>query len=382
MKKIIFGITSLTLGGAERVLIDLANKLVEKFDITIFTLYANGELEKELDERIHLKSLYNKRYKDLNKKERVLIPVSVLFNKRKIYKNYVDDNDYIAQIAFLEGAITRIFSVKSKHNTKKIAWIHNDISKVFGKSIKAEIKRIVDRNAYEKYDVLAFVSVDNLDKFNKVYDDMLLPHEKVIKNYINSERIIELSKKENEKIFNSDEVNIVQVSRLVEQKGIERLIDVHTKLIKAGYNHHIYIIGEGPLKTKLEEKIKVDNVGNTFALLGAKENPYPYIKDADAFGLFSFFEGYPMVVEEAKILKKFVVVTNTSAREVLFDYARNSLIVNNDEEGIEQGIKYIIENKKKILEKNNDFVYENNKIIDKIVKVIEEENVKKWKYQY
>ena len=84
-----------------------------------------------------------------------------------------------------------------------------------------------------------------------------------------------------------------------------------------------------------------------------------------------------MVVEEAKILKKFVVVTNTSAREVLFDYAKNSLIVNNDEEGIEQGIKYIIENKKKILEKNNDFVYENNKIIGKIVKVIEEENVKK-----
>ena len=382
MKKIIFGITSLTLGGAERVLIDLANKLVEKFDITIFTLYTNGELEKELDERIHLKSLYNKRYKDLNKKERVLIPVSVLFNKRKIYKNYVDDNDYIAQIAFLEGAITRIFSVKSKHNTKKIAWIHNDISKVFGKSIKAKIKRIVDRNAYEKYDVLAFVSVDNLDKFNKVYDDMLLPHEKVIKNYINSERIIELSKKENEKIFNSDEVNIVQVSRLVEQKGIERLIKVHTKLIKAGYNHHIYIIGDGPLKVRLEEKIKENNVGSTFTLMGAKENPYPYIKDADAFGLFSFFEGYPMVVEEAKILKKFVVVTNTSAREVLFDYARNSLIVNNDEEGIEQGIKYIIENKKKILEKNNDFVYENNKIIDKIVKVIEEENVKKWKYQY
>ena len=163
MKKIIFGITSLTLGGAERVLIDLANKLVEKFDITIFTLYTNGELEKELDERIHLKSLYNKRYKDLNKKERVLIPVSVLFNKRKIYKNYVDDNDYIAQIAFLEGAITRIFSVKSKHNTKKIAWIHNDISKVFGKSIKAKIKRIVDRNAYEKYDLLAFVILDILD---------------------------------------------------------------------------------------------------------------------------------------------------------------------------------------------------------------------------
>ena len=49
MKKILFGITSLTLGGAERVLVDLANKLCEKYDITIFTIYANGELEKELN---------------------------------------------------------------------------------------------------------------------------------------------------------------------------------------------------------------------------------------------------------------------------------------------------------------------------------------------
>ena len=44
MKKILFGITSLTLGGAERVLVDLANELCDKFEITIFTIYANGEL--------------------------------------------------------------------------------------------------------------------------------------------------------------------------------------------------------------------------------------------------------------------------------------------------------------------------------------------------
>ena len=38
MNKIIFGITGLTLGGAERVLIDLSNKLVSDYDVTIFTL--------------------------------------------------------------------------------------------------------------------------------------------------------------------------------------------------------------------------------------------------------------------------------------------------------------------------------------------------------
>ena len=34
MKKILFGITSLTLGGAERVLVDLANALCDKYEIT------------------------------------------------------------------------------------------------------------------------------------------------------------------------------------------------------------------------------------------------------------------------------------------------------------------------------------------------------------
>ena len=45
--KIVFGITSLKLGGAERVLVDIANELCNKFDVTIFTIYSNGEFEKE-----------------------------------------------------------------------------------------------------------------------------------------------------------------------------------------------------------------------------------------------------------------------------------------------------------------------------------------------
>ena len=51
MKKIVFGITGLTLGGAERVLVDLANKLSTEKNckITIFTIYAKGELEKQLN---------------------------------------------------------------------------------------------------------------------------------------------------------------------------------------------------------------------------------------------------------------------------------------------------------------------------------------------
>ncbi len=372
MKKIIFGITGLTLGGAERVLVDISNRLVEKYDVTIFTIYANGELEEELDKRVHRISLYDFKYSQLQGMKKRIVPIKVLFNKRKIFNKYIDNEKYFAQIAFLEGPVTRIFSVKSKNGANKIAWIHNDMSKVFGKRIKSKIKRVIDRNIYEKYDTLAFVSIDNLDKFNKLYDDMDLPHETVINNYINSERILKLAKEPIEDVFKKEDVNIVQVSRLVEQKAIDRLIRVHSKLMKKRFKHKIFIVGDGPLKEKLEKQIEKLGIKDSFILLDAKQNPYPYIQNADYFGLFSNFEGYPMVIEEAKILRKYILATNTATREALINYSKFSQIVDNNEEGIEQAIKFAISNKGNVKKMQNSYTYDNDRIINKITKIIDE----------
>ena len=186
MKKVVFGITGLTVGGAERVLIDLANKLVddENYEISIFTLYKKGALEKELDKRVKRISLYDFAYNDKSKFKKLQIVCNVLFNRKRIYKKYIK-NKFDVEIAFLEGPITRIFSTKNKNkNIKKIAWVHNDIQKVFGLNLKSKIKRIIDRNIYERFNTIIFVSVDNMNSFNKVYDDMALPYERVVQNYI------------------------------------------------------------------------------------------------------------------------------------------------------------------------------------------------------
>lgn len=378
VKKIIFGITGLTLGGAERVLVDIANKLTAKYDVTIFTIYSGGELEKELDSKIKLVSLFDFKYNDMSQIKKKTVPIKVLLEKKKIFEKYVKSGEYFTQIAFLEGPITRIFSVKDKKSTK-IAWIHNDISKVFGKGPKSRIKRILDRNIYEKFDTLVFVSIDNLDKFNKVYDDMDLPHEKVINNYINCERILKLAEEkldeQDNELFESrkkSEPTIVQVSRLVSQKAIDRLIKVHSKLIKQGYNHKIIVIGDGPLREKLEKQIQEEGVEETFKLIGARENPYPIVKKADFFCLLSNFEGYPMVVEEAKILNKFILTTNTATREALIDYAGKSHIVSNSEEGVEEALKFAVKNYKQKDKQNSQYEYKNDRIIGKIEKMIEE----------
>lgn len=43
-------------------------------------------------------------------------------------------------------------------------------------------------------------------------------------------------------------INFVTVARLVSQKGIDRLVNVHSKLIKEGLNNNFYVIGDGPEK--------------------------------------------------------------------------------------------------------------------------------------
>lgn len=373
-KKLLFGITSLTLGGAERVLVDLVNALCDKYDITIFTIYSKGELEKQLSKSVKLKYLCDNSYAELSKIQKKLMSVKVLLLRKRIYKKYIKE-DFDIEIAFLEGPITRLFSVKNIE-TRKIAWIHNDITKVFGKGLKSKLKKNLDKNVYSKYNTLVFVSKDNLKKFNEEYKDIrnkyLEPIKKeVIYNYIDKDSII---KKANEEVnieFNKDAINFVTVARLVEQKGIDRLIEVHKKLIENGLNHNFYIIGDGPEKERLQELIEKYKIENTFKLLGKKENPYPYIKNADYFCLLSRFEGYGMVLEEAKILDKPIIITDTAAREAVEKYD-NATILENTEEGIYRGLENIILQDKETMKNNKKFEYDNKKIIEKIEKLLEE----------
>lgn len=346
----------------------MVNKLSDTFDITIFTIYGKGELEKALNQNIKVKRMFEGTYKELTKLQKIIIPLKILLFQKSYYKKYIQDN-YDVEVAFLEGPITRLFSTKN-HNTKKIAWIHNDISRVYGNSLKAKIKLMIDRSIYNKYQKLIFVSKDNKEVFDIRYPDMK-PSEEVIYNYINSQTVMEKAEETIDFEFDHSQINFLTVARLVEQKGIDRLIRIHRELIANHYHNKFYIIGDGPEKEKLEKLIQEEHLEKTFILLGAKENPYPYMKQADIFCLLSKFEGYGMVLEEAKILNKPIIITNTAAREAVENY-KNAIIVENDEHEIYNKLKYMIENHIKNF-KDEIQPYDNEHIIEELKKLLKEE---------
>ena len=130
---------------------------------------------------------------------------------------------------------------------------------------------------------------------------------------------------------------------MVEQKALDRFIKVQKELENRGIHIKVYIIGEGNLRLNLQKEIDSLGLTEDTVLLGGKENPYPYIKNCDYFCLPSYYEGYGLVLEEAKILNKPIILTDTAARECAKGYNK-AIVVENTFEGLVNGIEKELKN--------------------------------------
>jgi len=111
---------------------------------------------------------------------------------------------------------------------------------------------------------------------------------------------------------------IVAAGKLATWKGFENLIRIFPSVLKEK-EIKLLILGDGPLREKLERQIQSLNLCNNIALLGYKDNPYPYYALADIFVLSSLVEGLPNVLVEAMMCGCTPVSTDcpTGPREVL-----------------------------------------------------------------
>ena len=100
------------------------------------------------------------------------------------------------------------------------------------------------------------------------------------------------------------------MGRLHYQKGYDIAIEVLARMREDGYNVRWYVIGEGMERGRLEQLIRERRVAASFILMGARENPYPYMKQADIYVHATRFEGKSIAIEEAQILGKAIVASD------------------------------------------------------------------------
>lgn len=93
--------------------------------------------------------------------------------------------------------------------------------------------------------------------------------------------------------------NFVFAGRLEPQKGLFNLLDIFEEVFKLDAEITLTIIGEGTFKEKLLDLINKKHLTKNVEILGYKSEIVPYVLNAKAVVLTSYFEGFPNILVES-----------------------------------------------------------------------------------
>lgn len=145
-----------------------------------------------------------------------------------------------------------------------------------------------------------------------------------------------------------DDFNGIRLSSMgrfdIQVKGIDIAIEACKILKSKGISFKWYWLGDGNQRKKVEDLVREFGVQDVFILLGAKVNPYHYIKDSDIYVQPSRIEGKSVALDEVKALAKPIVVTKFDSVYDQFTDKRNALICEINAAAVANSIIDIIEN--------------------------------------
>ena len=103
-----------------------------------------------------------------------------------------------------------------------------------------------------------------------------------------------------------------------------------------------YVLGEGELRKKLQQKIEELGLTEDFLLLGAVENPYPYYRQCDLYVHETRFEGKSIAVQEAQILGCTILVSDCSGNREQVENGVDGVLCQLDARDISEHIKQLL----------------------------------------
>lgn len=338
MKRVCFLIGSLGKGGAEKVLVDTANTLCcEDLEISIISIEGGEIHEKELDPKIKYRSMItetNRIFRSIHYRLLVhCIPMSW------IYRKYFLNEDYDYEVAFLEGLPTRILAQSKKVN---YAWVHTNLKNNFD-SVASYHSFSENAECYRRYKRIICVSASARDGFISRFGGSYPVT--VRYNLLDEKEVRRKSTEVYQNIlqWSKDRTHFVSVGRIVEEKGYDRLVRIAARLKERSRSVCFHIIGSGKEEKALRKQIDQMGLSEYVELNGFCPNPYPYIKNADAFVCSSREEGFSTVVTESLILGTPVITTDCSGMKEQFGEVNCGIIASNTEDALLKAIENYIQ---------------------------------------
>ena len=331
-KDLLFASYNLDLGGIEKALLNLTNRIdKEKYNVTIVLEKKEGLFLNNLDNNIVVKEL------KVSENNSIIIRKTTNFIRKLFFKilNY-NNYDFSCCYATYSYSSSKIALMTSSNNS---LYIHSSYEYIYDEEGYKEF--FETRNIYD-YKHLIFVSNEARNAFLDYYSD-LKSKTLVFNNFVD---VNEIKSKSNEdiKVNKKYDKLFVFVGRLDDSsKKLSRAINIIDKT----KDTELWLIGDGPDRKKYENEVKELKLEKRITFLGKKSNPYPYMKKADYILLTSDYEGFPVTYLEALVLKKDIVTTIiTSDNEInIKDY---SYIISKDKEKSIKEINTILKDNKSL----------------------------------
>jgi glycosyltransferase involved in cell wall biosynthesis len=221
----------------------------------------------------------------------------------------------------------------SRVDTKVVLGEHNIISLEASiehrDKLRLRFLPILMRYTYPHSDGLVGVSKDTITDLIETLKVAAEIPKRVILNPINLAQVQSLAQASiDHPWFNCSEIPIIfTVARLAKQKNLDGLLQAFAQVIQLT-PARLLILGEGPLRSKLENLCQELGIENSVWMPGYDSNPYRYMANCDVFVLASAWEGCPVALQEAMVCGAAVVVTDSpGGMKDIVDYGKFGMVV-------------------------------------------------------
>lgn len=310
------------LGGTENVVLQLCqvfHNLVNK----IVVCSIGGVLENELNRM----GIQHYKIKDISSKNPFDF-VSSCFEIREIIKK-----EKITIVHSHHRMAALIAEIVSPSSVIKVANAHNTFYD----------KRFLTRFAYKHTHIVAVGEKvkQNLTDYFGLPEKQISVIYNAVKPFEKNIDVVDVLNKEKQQ----GNVVIGNIGRLAPQKGMEYFVESAKLVLKKHHNARFFIVGDGPLKDKLQQIIKQNHLDKFVYLLGYRSDIQNVMSQCDFIVLSSLWEGLPLTPIEAFSVSKTVVATSVDGTPEIVKNNENGLLVEpKNVEQLSDKICFLIEN--------------------------------------
>ncbi|MCB0353415.1 MAG: glycosyltransferase family 4 protein [Bdellovibrionales bacterium] len=299
--KIVFIISSLGTGGAERALSLLASSFANHGDDVSIATFAGRRVTPAYF--LHPQIGVHNVDEDLQGKS-LLYKVKGVFRVLSKIKSFVKDKAPDVVVTFMDQTnVLSLIALRSEGIPVVVCeQIHPEYSSLVNPRQFFFVRacaRLFRNFCYSRASGIVVVARQSKDALPK----WLIPKVHVIQNPVARPQLEPTE-------IRLPPQSIVALGRLEEQKRFDILIRAFALIHEKYPAWELFVFGEGSKREALEKLISDLGLGSVVHLPGITNAPYQVLKQAEIFALSSDFEGFPLSLGEALASGKPVVVTN------------------------------------------------------------------------